>query len=97
ELPFPADDVLYDEIDLRPVKSRLTRLFCERNSESLRRGNASRLGAIPLILLADVFRAVGIAQADANTVVLEIQSGEDDFHQLQASKQFLRDLIFGAK
>ncbi len=88
KLPFAADDVLDDEVDLRAIKRGLARLDGERDAKAGGGVFAGFFGFVPLLGVADVLGAVRIAQADAHAVVVHAEGGEDDLHELQASHQF---------
>src|SRR3954468_11249995 len=59
KLPFAADDVFDDEVDLGAVESSLAGLEREFDTERFGGLLACGLGAIPLSGLAYIFRAIG--------------------------------------
>ena len=57
----------------------------------------SLLGLVPVGRVADVFAAVGVAQADAHAVIVHAQRSEDRLDEFEASDDFGADLFRGAE
>ncbi len=93
--PFAADDVLDDEVDLRPVESGFAGFKGEWHAERFGGVLAGLFGGVPLFGQADVLGAVGIAQADANAIILHTDGAKYDFDQFQAAGDFARHLFLG--
>jgi len=94
-LPFAADDVLDHEVDLRPVKCRLTRF----ETEGTPRLAAAFLQAVSALSHCSgwptYFALSGSRRADPHAVVRHAERAEDDLHELQASHQLGGKLFFG--
>src|SRR5262249_50709871 len=89
ELPFTAEDVADDEVNLRSVKGRFTRLFAEFDAKGGGSIAAGRLRLVPVRSLADVLRRIEIAQADADAILSHAERAKDDLDDLEATGEFI--------
>ena len=87
----------HDKVDLGTVEGRFARFFGKRFAQCLGRFTTRLFGQVPVFRIADVFGAVGISQSDSHRVVFHPHRAKNDFHQLQASGQFVAQLFLGHK
>ena len=93
ELPFAADDVFDDEVDLRAVEGGFAGFFGEGHAEGLRGFAAGVFGFVPVFGVAGVFVRVGVAQADAHAVVGHAEGAEHGFHEGETADGFRLRLV----
>ena len=97
KLPLAADNVFYDKVDFRPVESRLTYLLSKRNTEPARGLADCGLALFPVLLVADVFVACGIAQGNSHAVFVHAYRLEHRLYQVQAALYLGVELFGGAE
>ena len=93
KLPFPADAVADHEVDLRAVERGFPLLGCVVHAQALDDLHQSLLGRVPVFVAADVLGALRIAQADANAVIAQAETFQDEQHQLDVGPHFRFDLV----
>ena len=97
ELPFAADDILDDEIDLRTVEGGLAGLLGEGHAERGGSFAAGVFGGVPLGGIAGELAAVRIAKTHADAVIVHAKRVEHDLHQREAAEHFGGHLFLGAE
>jgi len=95
QLPFAADHVPDQKIDLRPVEGGFARGFHVSDAQAFHRVAQRVLRLVPIGRIPDILRRAWVAQADANPIILHAQGGEDDLHQAETAHDFLRKLVLG--
>src|SRR5438132_3161295 len=68
ELPFAADDILYDEVDLWTIKGGFARLFGEGHCKRFYAFAERFFGTFPLFRSADILRGIGPSETDPHSI-----------------------------
>src|SRR5438094_6340358 len=93
ELPLAADAIPDHEVNLWTIEGRLAYFRRIVHAHILDDIENGPLGVVPVLFAAHVLVALRIAQADANSVVLQAQRGENEQHQLDVASHLRLDLL----
>ena len=97
ELPFAADDVFDDEVDLRAVERGFAWFLGVVDPEDLDGLTEGGFGFVPVGGVADVFVGLVSPERKADAVVLHAEGVEDGFDEAEAALEFVGDLFLGAE
>ena len=95
KLPLTSDNVFDNEINFRPIERCLSLFFGPIDPKFCSSRTACLFRSIPAFGLTDVFVSVWISESNTNTIIVHAKNGKDGLNQLDASHDFVCDLVFG--